>query len=152
MLIGAVNSAALSEWISAIPFEEWPQQHRLADGLIRPAMVTDPAWHGFGAMTDGVVSEIMVQFDGLVACQRMVSAVMPGHSIPPHRDHQAKTWRCRVHVPLLSNDRSRFIIEGTPYAMPPGFAYRVDTEKEHAVTNDGDTPRIHFMFDVGKPC
>lgn len=152
MLIGPVDSIALSEWIKFIPFEDWPQQHRLEDGLIRPAMVTDLEWHGFGVVTNDVVAGLMRNFEGLAAYQRMLSVVMPGHSIPPHVDAQAKKWRCRVHVPLLTNSKSWFWVEGRPISMECGFAYRVDTTKEHAVTNDGDTPRIHFMFDVGIPC
>lgn len=112
-------------------------------------MVTDIEWHNFGSLTDGAVSWLMARFDGYVAYQRMLSVVMPGHSIPAHVDEQGKRWLCRVHVPLMSNEKSRFLVEGVPHEMKPGVAYRVDTRKEHAVTNDGDTPRIHFMFDVG---
>lgn len=142
----------MAAWIAAIPFEDWPQQHRLEDGKIRPSMITDLDWNSFGPMSDEAVNGLMIHFDGMAAYQRMLSVVMPGHSIPPHIDGQSKGWLCRVHVPLLSNDRSFFFVEGRPQYFDPGFAYRVDTTKEHAVTNDGDTPRVHFMFDVGKPC
>lgn len=145
-----VDVTDLVRWVSAIPFEEWPQQNRLEDGKIRPSMVTDLEWHGFGAMTDGIVQEIMQEHPGCVAYQRMLSVVMPGHSIAPHVDGQGKNWVTRVHVPLVSNDWSTFIADGVEITMAPGFTYLVDTTKEHAVVNDGDTPRIHFMFDVGK--
>lgn len=138
-------------WIRDIPFEYWPQQHRLADGKIRPAMVTEPGWHGFEFETNYIVEDVMELFPGCIAFQRMLSAVMPGHSIAPHRDEQGKQWLCRVHVPLTSNDKSLFIVNGEPQHLKIGFAYRVNTEAEHAVTNDGDTPRIHFMFDVRRP-
>lgn len=150
--LGPVNASDLVDWIAAIPFEDWPQQHRLDDGQIRPAMVTDLAWHGFGDHVDAIVASLMQGFPGCAAYQRMLSVVMPGHAIAPHRDLQAKTWRCRVHVPLISNDRSKFIVEGWAYELRPGFAYKVNTEAVHGVTNDGETPRIHFMFDVGIPC
>lgn len=150
-LFGAVDAIVLTDWIAAIPFEEWPQQHRLADGQVRPAMQTDLAWHGFGAIAEPVVNAIMQEhFPGCVAYQRMLSVVMPGHSIPPHCDEQAKSWISRVHVPLTSNAKSRFIVGGEDHVLAPGFAYRVNTRAEHAVTNDGETPRMHFMFDVGR--
>lgn len=149
--LGCVDATSLAAWITAISFEEWPQQHRLADGRIRPAMQTDLAWRGFGEIAEPVVNEVMRQhFPGCVAYQHMLSVVMPGNSIPPHRDEQAASWICRVHVPLTSNAKSRFIVGGEDHIQAPGFAYRVNTRAEHAVTNDGETPRIHFMFDVGK--
>lgn len=147
--LAAVDVASLVAWITVIPFEDWPQQHRFADGKIRPAMVTDLAWHGFAIETDGIVAALMEHFPGCIAWQRMLSVVMPGHEIAPHRDGQSRSWLCRVHVPLTSNDKSAFIVNGKPHVLTPGFAYRVNTEAEHAVTNDGDTPRIHLMFDVG---
>ena len=73
---------------------------------------------------------------------------MPGHAIEPHKDQQADYWRARVHVPLMTNERSAFVVECKPHAMAVGSAYLVNTLAEHAVTNDGDTPRIHFIFDV----
>lgn len=150
-LLGAVDATALTTWITSIPFEEWPQQHRLADGQIRPAMQTDLAWHGFGDIAYPVVNAVMQEhFPGCVAYQRMLSVVMPGHSIPPHCDEQAKSWICRVHVPLTSNEASRFIVGGEDHVLAHGIAYRVNTRVEHAVTNDGEKPRIHFMFDVGR--
>lgn len=151
-LVGPVDCSALVEWIGLIDFEEWPQQHRLADGLIRPSMVTDLEWHGFRAISEPVVQSLMESFEDCVAYQRMVSVVMPSHSIPTHRDEQSKHWFCRVHVPLTTNDKSLFIVDEKSFTLEPGFAYRVNTEAEHSVVNDGDTPRIHFMFDVGAKC
>lgn len=143
-----VDAAGLVSWIGGIPFEDWPQQHRLDDGQIRPAMATDLSWHGFGEIAAPVVASVMALLPSCEAHQQMVSVVMPGHDIPPHRDSQAPTWRCRVHVPLTSNDRSLFLVGGVAHSLKVGMAYRVNTEAEHAVVNDGNTPRIHFMFDV----
>jgi hypothetical protein len=151
LLLGPINHVPLRDWISAIPFEEWTQQHRLEDGKIRPSMVTDLEWHGFGKLALPVVSELLEHFSEYCSSyQWMLSVVMPGHSIPAHVDGQASYWKTRVHVPLTSNDQSFFFVEDRPFNFDPGFAYCVDTTKRHAVTNDGDTPRIHFMFDVGE--
>ena len=142
----ALDVSAMAAWITAIDFRDWPQQ-RLNE--LRPAMVTDPAWRGFGAIAEPVVAAIMAaHFLGCAADQRMLSVVMPGHAIEPHTDSQPPSWLCRVHVPLTSNERSGFIVGGVRHCMGPGHAYRVNTEAVHAVENDGDVARIHFMFDV----
>ncbi len=147
--LGEIDTSKVCAWIGAIAFEDWPQQHRLLDGNIRPAMVTDPAWHGFGQVVAGMVDELMLcYFPNCAAYQSMLSVVMPGHAIEPHRDSQASYWLARVHVPLTTNHKSKFIVGGVEHHLEVGNAYKVNTEAEHAVTNDGTSPRIHFMFDV----
>jgi hypothetical protein len=141
------------EWISAIPFEDWPQQTRLDDGKIRPAMVNDLGWHGFGHAMASVTQQVRTAWPAIGLLNTfMLSVVMPGHSIPPHADQQEPGWITRVHVPLLSNDLSAFWFKGwsgdIAHVMPPGGAYLVDVTQKHWVTNKGETPRIHFMFDV----
>ncbi len=105
-------------------------------------------WLGMQVQTDPVVHEVMRMFPGHREFNRMLSVVMPGHRIEPHRDPQGPTWCFRAHVPLTSNEQSRFISGGVAHNLRPGFAYRVDTREEHSVENDGDTPRIHFMWDI----
>jgi hypothetical protein len=147
-LLCDIDVGSLVSWIADIPYEDWPQQHRLSDGKLRPAMACDQQWHGFASVTDPLVADLMARFPGCIADTRMLSAVMPGHSIASHRDAQGSAWRCRVHVPLLTNSLSSFMVGGVNNHLEPGKAYLVNTEAEHAVTNDGQTPRVHFMFDV----
>lgn len=146
--LARINVDQIINWITHIDFVEWPQQARLADGMIRPAMACDPSWYGFGEMTQAVVDDLLLQFPGCIADTRMLSVVMPTHEIPAHVDHQSAGWRCRVHVPLTSNDESKFIVDEHAYHLEPGTAYKVNTEAVHSVTNNGPNPRIHFMFDV----
>jgi hypothetical protein len=146
--LGPVDVVSLAAWIAAIDFADWPQQSLRE---LRPAMVTDLNWYGFGLVAEPVVTEAMAWFPEAVAYQRMLSVVMPGHSIEPHTDSQAPYWLCRVHVPLTSNAESRFVVGGVAHVLKVGMAYRVNTEAEHSVTNDGLTPRIHFMFDIRTP-
>lgn len=142
----AVDSVA--GWITAIPFGAWHQQHPTQPNQLRPAMMTDPDWHGFKAETDGLAQELMAHFPGCVADQRMLSVVMPGDSIPPHVDEQPESWKARVHVPLQGDEDAKFIVSGETHYLRPGLAYLVNTLTVHSVTNNGATPRIHFMFDV----
>jgi len=148
--------SAVLAWITSIDFALWPQQHRIDDQL-RPAMVNDIEWHGFGSHTDDLVKELLVEFSlqlvvefplRYVAFNRMLSVVMPGHSIPPHVDAQQPEWITRVHVPITTNERAFMTIDGVQHSLAIGSAYLIDTRCEHAIRNDGDTPRIHFMVDV----
>lgn len=147
-----INVDDLASWIAEIDFADWPQQARLADGGIRPSMVTDhDNWHDFVPRTNDIVANLMDHFPGCSSYQRMLSVVMPDHSIPLHADEQRTSWLCRVHVPLISNPDALFVIDAYGHTMKVGEAYRVNTTAEHAVINTGRTPRIHLMFDVGIP-
>ncbi len=156
-----VDVSSIVEWITAIPFESWPQQNRLADGRLRPAMVNDPAWYGFADRVRWTVVDVMPSitergYDGVKeAYNYMLSVVMPGHSIPPHADRQDDGWICRVHVPLITN-RAALLHMATrgvsgmsqEWHLNVGEAFAVNVTQEHSIENRGDTPRIHLMFDV----
>jgi hypothetical protein len=144
--IGPVDARQMTDWILAVPLENWPQQPPTPRG-IKPAM-THGDWNGFPAQWAPIVNSIMEHFPGCMTYQQMLSVVMPGDDIYPHRDQQEARWITRVHVPLTTNDESKFIVDGKPHHLEAGIAYKVNTLAEHAVTNDGATPRIHFMFDV----
>jgi hypothetical protein len=138
----------LSRWIGAIAFEAWPQQNRLADGRIRPAMVNDLYWQGFGKRTDALVARLTALFPNCEPHNRMLSVVMPKAAIDPHRDQQEARWVTRVHVPLLTNWSARMLMNGLSHHLSVGRAYRIDTRIEHAIVNGGETQRVHFMVDL----
>lgn len=141
--------AAVVEWITAIPFEDWGQQKPPGVLPLKPAMMSNHTWHNFGAVLDPLVNDILGQhFPGCIAQQRMLSVVMPGDEIPRHRDDQCPEWVERVHIPLTTNALASFVCDDGAHFMEVGCAYRVNTEGFHAVYNRGDTPRVHFMFDV----
>lgn len=141
----SVEVGGIANWVKAIPLSTWPQQ---CTSEIKPSMVTDPNWHGFGDKVHYLVTTLMNYFPECSPFQRMLSVVMPGHSIEPHKDMQAPYWICRVHVPLLTNDKSFTTMDDGDHHLDVGTAYKVNTMDTHAVRNDGKTPRIHFMFDV----
>lgn len=142
-----VDVTAVARWIAAIPFTAWPQQ-TLVPGE-RPAMVNDLAWHGFGVVTDALVAEVMAYHGpGRRAVTRMLSVVLPGAEIEPHRDPVAPTWLTRVHVPIAGDAGAMFELGGTEYHLELGRAYTVDIRQIHSVRNAGRIPRIHLMWDV----
>lgn len=147
--LGRVEVSALVEWVSAIPFEDWPQQTPLGDGQLRPAMVNQPGWHGFYDVTAPVLKVVQAWLPRRTQPkQRLLSVVMSGHAIPPHVDKHSDRWYGRVHVPLTSDPMSRFVVGGEPHALKPGNAYLTNTLREHSVSNiEGTQPRIHLVVD-----
>lgn len=147
-----VDVTDLVDWIEAIPLSEWPQQDRLSAESPYPAMVSNPAWYGFGEKVAPLVRHIMeFNFPGGEPDHRMLSVVVSGQRVLPHDDIQSETWRARVHVPLVSNPGAIMSYGDEEFHLDVGTAYLVNTEVEHALVNLGAEPRIHFFFDVRSP-
>jgi hypothetical protein len=82
----------------------------------------------------------------------MLARMAPGGIIKPHRDaNPAARWPHKIPVPLLTNDRVTFFVDGIGYRMPEGEAYEVNNMGVHAVENAGDSDRIHLIFEYYDP-
>jgi aspartyl/asparaginyl beta-hydroxylase (cupin superfamily) len=78
----------------------------------------------------------------------MLARMAPGGEIKPHRDaNAAAKWPHKIHVPLHTNERVTFYVDGVGYRLPEGEAAEVNNMGVHAVKNDGDTDRIHLIFE-----
>lgn len=78
----------------------------------------------------------------------MFARMAPGGEIKPHRDaNAAAKWPHKIHVPLLTNDKVTFYVDGIGYHLPEGEAAEVNNMGVHAVKNDGDSDRIHLIFE-----
>ena len=66
---------------------------------------------------------------------------------------QHASFRCghRIHVPITTNRRVWFTIDGRPYQLEVGQAYEVNNQKQHSVANRGAEERITFIFDYIPP-
>jgi len=82
----------------------------------------------------------------------MAAKLLSRGRINPHFDSHATFRRShRIHVPITTNPRVRFIIDGRPYRMEVGEAYEINDQKTHSVMNSGSEDRITFIFDYLPP-
>jgi hypothetical protein len=82
----------------------------------------------------------------------MAAKLLAGGRIIPHRDsHPSFGAGHRIHVPIVTNPRVRFMIDGRPYQLEVGEAYEINNQKVHSVMNKGDADRINFIFDYLPP-
>lgn len=84
---------------------------------------------------------------------RAMAAKLPaGNTIKPHLDkHPSFHAGHRIHVPITTNHRVRFMIDGRPYQLEVGKAYELNNQKNHSVMNKGREDRITFIFDYVPP-
>ena len=54
-------------------------------------------------------------------------------------------------MPLLTNDKVTFFIDGVGYHLPEGEAVEVSNMAVHAVENAGASDRIHLIFEYYDP-
>jgi quercetin dioxygenase-like cupin family protein len=82
----------------------------------------------------------------------MAARLRPGGVIKPHRDsHPSFHYGHRIHVPVVTNPRVRFMLDGRPYKLDVGQAYEINNQLTHSVMNKGSEARIHFIFDYVPP-
>jgi Aspartyl/Asparaginyl beta-hydroxylase len=78
----------------------------------------------------------------------MLARMAPAGVIHPHRDaNPSAKWPHKIHVPLTTNDKVTFYVEGVGYHLPEGEAVEVNNMGVHAVKNEGATDRIHLIFE-----
>jgi hypothetical protein len=78
----------------------------------------------------------------------MLARMAAGGVIQPHRDaNPAAKWPHKIHVPIRTNDKVTFFVDGIGYHLPEGEAAEVNNMGVHAVKNEGETDRIHLIFE-----
>jgi hypothetical protein len=82
-----------------------------------------------------------------------IMKLMPGSIIREHRDTYDEVsdyafGQVRLHIPVVTNDKVVFTVDGKNIKMKAGRLYYVNFSKKHYVRNDGSEPRTHFVLDL----
>lgn len=122
----------------------WPEiEVRKEPGWDRLAEAAVPVMHG--------IIERCYPKGGTII-RAMAAKLLVGGKIRPHRDsHPSFHHGHRIHVPITTNPRMRFIIDGRPYRFEVGQAYELNNQLHHSVANKGSEDRITFIFDYVPP-
>jgi hypothetical protein len=82
-----------------------------------------------------------------------ISKMLPHTFIGAHRDigREAASLafnQVRLHLPIVTNDKVRFVVGGEEFRLLPGRLYYLDFTKLHSVYNDGDADRVHLIVEL----
>lgn len=78
----------------------------------------------------------------------MLARMAPGGRIHPHTDNApAASWPHKIHVPIQTNDQVQFFIGPQVHRFSEGQAVELNNLGTHSVSNDGDSERIHLIFE-----
>lgn len=171
--LGAIDVQPLADAIGALGADDWLRDcrrqrdydvHRRTESVV--LLFTDGA--GWPAITvsreDGwdLLAETAVPLmhaiiaraypPGGTVIRAMAAKLLPGEVIAPHRDgHPSFAFGHRIHVPVTTNSRVRFMIDGRPFRLEVGQAYEINNLLVHSVMNKGAEARITFIFDYVPP-
>ncbi len=171
--LGSVDIAALREAVLAIPGSTWDAEDadkpnrfealdktrhivfRFVDNFSDWRGSHDrPLWPEWRALLEPVLVQATQPYGyaGGEFPRVMLARMAPGGIIKPHRDaNPAARWPHKIHVPLQTNDKVTFYVDGVGYRMPEGEAFEVNNMGVHAVQNAGDSDRIHLIFEYYDP-
>lgn len=74
----------------------------------------------------------------------------PGSIIHEHRDRGASyaDGFLRLHVPITTNEHTRFIVDDEVLPMRPGECWYANFGLPHSVHNEGTIDRVHLIIDA----
>ena len=167
--LGAVDIGRLRDAVRAIPQSVWDHEDSTKpnrfDALDRTChipfrfvrdfddwRVSDdrPLWPQWRDLLEPVLSQATEAYGYRRGAypRIMLARMAPGGVIHPHRDaNPSAKWPHKIHVPLQTNPRVTFEVDGVGYHLPEGEAVEVNNMAVHAVTNGGDEDRIHLIFE-----
>jgi hypothetical protein len=171
--LGPVDSNALVEAILAQEPEAWREElyrqesfdvHRDTESIVMVftdledwpniTIKKEPGWDRLVHVAVPVMHDIIGRFypKGGTIIRAMAAKLLAGGKIKPHQDAHPSFHRGhRIHVPIKTNPRVRFMIDGRPYRLQVGQAYEINNQKNHSVMNKGVEDRITFIFDYLPP-
>ena len=76
----------------------------------------------------------------------MLARLPAGGEISPHSDGGASHYIHKIHVPLITNSETIFHVGRQARHLPVGEIFEVNNKRIHAVKNDGEQDRVHFIF------
>jgi hypothetical protein len=171
--LGDVASAPLVEAILALDEQAWHEEeyrqeafevHRQTQSVVMvfvnleawPTLevLKEPGWDRLAPVAVPVMHDIIERCypKGGTIIRAMAAKLLAGGKITPHTDtHPSFHIGHRIHVPITTNERVRFMIDGRPHRFQVGKAYEINNQMNHSVANKGQDDRITFIFDYVPP-
>ncbi len=171
--LGAINATALRDAIIGQDDIAWHEDesrqesfyvHDRTRSIVMVALddtdwpngpvIRGPGWKRIADAALPVMQEIIKNHypEGGEVIRAVAASLAAGATIKSHSDiHQSFHCAHRIHVPISTNPKVWFTINGRPYQMQLDQAYEIKNQKQHSVVNRGAENRITFIFDYIPP-
>ena len=167
--LGPVDSEALRNVILSLDDETWRENltrqeefevHRSTESVVMyfvdldqwpdVEVTKEPGFKYLSELALPLMNDIISRCyqPGGTVIRAMAAKLLAGQKITRHWDKHP-SFHCghRIHVPITTNPRVRFMIDGQPYRFKIGEAYEINNQLHHSVMNKGNEDRITFIFD-----
>ncbi|MGI9232456.1 MAG: aspartyl/asparaginyl beta-hydroxylase domain-containing protein [Woeseiaceae bacterium] len=166
--LGEVDSSRLIDAVLALDEDAWLSNEQrqkdyevhkqtcsvvlvFCDGPMERLEVTkESGWDQLAEVAIPIMHELIGRCypPGGTIIRAMAAKLLAGGRINPHFDsHPSFRLSHRIHVPITTNPRVRFTIDGRPFQLEVGQAYEINNQKTHSVINSGAEDRITYIFD-----
>jgi quercetin dioxygenase-like cupin family protein len=97
----------------------------------------------------GYFREVLAAFACKVQSVRLMR-LTPGSVIKEHSDNDLDVAKgaVRIHIPITTNPRVEFRLNGARVVMAPGDAWYLRLSDPHSVANRGAEDRVHLVLDA----
>ena len=167
--LGPVDSEALRDVILSLDDETWRENltrqeefevHRSTESVVMyfvdldqwpdVEVTKEPGFKYLSELALPLMNDIISRCyqPGGTVIRAMAAKLLAGQKITRHWDKHP-SFHCghRIHIPITTNPRVRFMIDGQPYRFKVGEAYEINNQLHHSVMNKGNEDRITFIFD-----
>lgn len=98
----------------------------------------------------GEIASVVNQMEalGLYPRRVRVTCLKAGAKSLVHKDADDNEYMARIHIPLITNKKCVFIMNGMNLHMEAGKAYMVWVNDWHQIRNDSDEDRYHIICDA----
>ena len=107
-------------------------------------------WEDWKSMLIPLIDEATKPFEykNGMATRVMLAKLPPKSFIAPHTDGTTNgSIPHKIHIPIVTNNDSFFYVENKKFHFNKGIAYEVNNAAKHSAVNNGDTDRIHLIFE-----
>jgi hypothetical protein len=135
---GLAQSETYTFWI--IDLVEGKFQHPFAVYTVNDHKVND--------LIFPILEVMEKKTNGLVA--RAILARLPAKSsVHPHID-SGRLFESsrRFHIPIITNPKCSVVVADREVFMGSGECWEISNLRTHSAVNDGDTDRVHLIFDI----
>lgn len=155
-LVGEVSTFAEANWVTHF-------NAGYHDGGWRGVALRAAGGDAAKLYPDPARRDLMRDTDFMVRCPKIAAALAqlqcplnavrvmrlaPGSVIREHRDDlRFEDGEARLHIPVVTNPRVEFFVDGQRVIMEPGECWYLNLSLPHRVQNRGAQQRIHLVVD-----
>ena len=125
-----------------------------SEGWPNIEVTKEDGWDLLSEHVEPIMDRLLSEYypPGGTIVRAMIANLTAGGVIKTHIDgHASFHAGHRIHVPITTNPRVRFMIDGRPYQFEVGKAYELNNQKTHSVMNKGKEDRLTLIFDYIPP-